>query len=239
MIEDWDHSAAAWLADMGETGDFARAQVLDAPMRARVAASGAANALDVGCGEGRFCRIMDAMGVAATGLDPTRALIRAAQRRGGATYLQGRAEAIPRPDTSFDLVVSYLSLADIPDLDAAYAEMCRVLRPGGRLLIANLSSFATALPDGAGPEGWLARGRDGAFACDRYHEPREIRVGWRGIRVRNYHRPMQAYMAPLVEAGLHLTHYAEPRPDRDAGPRAAPFLRAPLFVVMEWQKPGP
>ena len=52
---------------------------------------------------------------------------------------------LPYADASFDLVVSYLSLIDIPDLPAAIAEMSRVLAPRGTLLIANLTSFNTAL----------------------------------------------------------------------------------------------
>jgi ubiquinone/menaquinone biosynthesis C-methylase UbiE len=48
------------------------------------------------------------------------------------------ASAISLPDASVDLGVCYLSLIDIADLDAAIDEIRRVLRPGGRLLIANL-----------------------------------------------------------------------------------------------------
>jgi SAM-dependent methyltransferase len=71
----WDASANAWIANMGERGDFSREFVLDAPMLARARARGAASALDVGCGEGRFCRMLRAEGVAAVGIDPTPALV--------------------------------------------------------------------------------------------------------------------------------------------------------------------
>ncbi|HTL28869.1 MAG TPA: methyltransferase domain-containing protein, partial [Tepidisphaeraceae bacterium] len=50
----------------------------------------------------------------------------------------------PFADGAFDLVVSYLSLVDIPGLDRAISEMARVLRPGGALLVANLASHNTA-----------------------------------------------------------------------------------------------
>lgn len=81
MDNGWDASAAAWIADMGESGDFSRAYVLDAPMLARVEASGARTALDVGCGEGRFCRMLRARGIAATGVEPAAALLAAARAR--------------------------------------------------------------------------------------------------------------------------------------------------------------
>lgn len=54
MSDGWDESAAAWIADMGDDGDFGRRFVLDAPMVARVRAGSFEAALDVGCGEGRF-----------------------------------------------------------------------------------------------------------------------------------------------------------------------------------------
>jgi 2-polyprenyl-3-methyl-5-hydroxy-6-metoxy-1,4-benzoquinol methylase len=67
----WKSSAKAWIADMGETGDFGRQYVLDGPMTARLRALPGGVALDVGCGEGRFCRILRAEGFEPVGLDPT------------------------------------------------------------------------------------------------------------------------------------------------------------------------
>lgn len=67
MSDGWDESAQAWIASLGDEGDFGRRHVLDGPMTARVAALGPATALDVGCGEGRFCRILQSLGVATAG----------------------------------------------------------------------------------------------------------------------------------------------------------------------------
>ena len=58
----WDESAAAWIAEQGEDGDYGRTFVLDAPMVERIRGRGFKTALDVGCGEGRFCRILRASG---------------------------------------------------------------------------------------------------------------------------------------------------------------------------------
>jgi 2-polyprenyl-3-methyl-5-hydroxy-6-metoxy-1,4-benzoquinol methylase len=75
----WKSSAKAWIADMGETGDFGRQYVLDGPMTARLRALPGGVALDVGCGEGRFCRILRAEGFEPVGLDPTEELLAAAR----------------------------------------------------------------------------------------------------------------------------------------------------------------
>ena len=69
MDNGWDDSAAAWIDDMGERGDFSREFILDPALKARIALKTFANALDVGCGEGRFCRLLEGLGIAATGID--------------------------------------------------------------------------------------------------------------------------------------------------------------------------
>ncbi|MBL8550202.1 MAG: class I SAM-dependent methyltransferase [Hyphomonadaceae bacterium] len=232
----WEQSAQAWIAEMGEDGDFARRFVLDPVMRTHALAGAPETALDVGCGEGRFCRALNASGVRATGLDPTSALIEEARRRDpSGRYVLGRAEDLPFADASFDLVVAYLSLIDIEDADAAMAEMARVLKPGGALLIANLTSFNTAGAD----RGWV-RDASGArlhFPIDHYLETRAVPVAFRGIRIVNHHRPLSFYMRRLIELGLRLTFFDEPAPTADAPvERAEAYRRAPWFVVMEWAK---
>ena len=132
MSNGWEESVAAWIADMGERGDYGREFVLDTPMMERVRAGHFATALDVGCGEGRFCRMMQTAGVATIGIDPVDALLAHARKLDPTgNYRLGKAESLPFPDNSFDLVVSYLTLIDIDDVVTAMREMVRVLRPGG------------------------------------------------------------------------------------------------------------
>lgn len=232
----WERSASAWIADQGEHGDFGRRHVLDPVMLERALAERPARVLDVGCGEGRFCRMLRSHGVDAVGIDPTPTLLAAARARDPAgRYIDARAEQLPFADGVFDLVVSYLTLIDIEGLAAAITEMARVLRPGGRLLIANLTSFTTARPEG----GWLRRllGALRHAPVDRYLEERAAWIDYRGIRVRNHHRPLARYMQLLLAAGLELTYFDEPAPRPGApGLRAARYRGAPWFFVMEWRR---
>lgn len=231
----WKELAAAWLAEMGERGDFSREFILDPPMLARIDAGRFTTALDVGCGEGRFCRALAARGIRTVGIDPTEALLAEAKRRDpGGDYRLGRGEALDFPDASFDLVVSYLTLIDIPDISRAIPEMARVLRPGGSLLIANLNSFMTAAP----PPGWT-RGADGVkrYYIDNYLEERADWVAWREMRIVNWHRPLGVYMALLLGQGLVLRTFEEPAPAGGDPDRMEDYRRVPFFLVMEWQKP--
>ncbi len=100
--------------------------------------------LDVGCGTGYFTRVMAAaVGPDGTahGVDPSRAVIdraRGVTRAGNCTFSEGIAQALGAADGSYDVVVSSLMIHHLPDelRQPAIGEMFRVLRPGGRLLIA-------------------------------------------------------------------------------------------------------
>ena len=239
MDSGWQSSADAWVADIGDLGDFSRRYVLDPVMVPLAAARSPRNALDVGCGEGRFCRMLKSRGVDAVGVDPTAALLAVARTRDvGGTYVEAPAERLPFRDGRFDLVVSYLSLIDIADVEAAILEMARVMRPGGTLLIANLTSFNTACAD----VGWIkdAGGRRLYYPVDNYLQERAMVIAYRGIRVVNYHRPLSTYLRALLGAGLVMTYFDEPAPTADApASRASGYRRAPWFLVMEWRKPSP
>jgi SAM-dependent methyltransferase len=173
-----------------------------------------------------------------TGVDPAPSLIAAARARDvGGAYLEAAAERLPFGGETFDLVVSYLSLIDIPDIQAAIPEMARVLNPGGALLIANLNSFNTACAD----TGWVkdSAGKRLYYPVDNYLQERAMWTEYRGIRILNHHRPLSAYMRVLLGAGLRLAYFDEPAPIPDARTStAASYRRAPWFLVMEWVKPG-
>lgn len=235
----WDHSAPAWLAQMGDAGDATRRYVLDAPMLSALPQAGAA--LDLGCGEGRFCRIMRARGLTPTGIDPTAALIEAARARDpGGHYVQCGAEALGFEDASFDVAVFYLSLIDIADFRAAIREAARVLRPGGRLLIGNLPDYTTARPRGWQGEGshWVIEADQRRYlALDDMLIERAFPAAWDDIRIENYHRPLSAYMGALLEAGLRLIRFENPPFTGPEGPIKDRFERMPWAFFMAWDKP--
>jgi len=236
MSNDWDQSAPAWIASMGEHGDWGRQHVLDPVMLGRLADRQFSQALDVGCGEGRFCRLLKQRGISAIGIDPTRPLLEEARKRDpSGDYRFGNAERLDFESSSFDLVISYLSLIDIADFRAAIREMARVLRPNGTLLVANLNSFFTSCL----AQGWIreADGRRVHYPVDRYLDEFSNWVEWADIRVENWHRPLGAYMRAFFDNGLQLTFFDEPEPASSGGSRIADYRRAPYYLMMEWTRP--
>lgn len=95
--------------------------------------------LDLGCGTGRFSEALAArFNADVIGLDPSQKMLELArekQRDGRVQYQQGRAEAIPVPSESVDLVFMSMSLHHFADMTVAARECRRVLRSNGCVVI--------------------------------------------------------------------------------------------------------
>jgi ubiquinone/menaquinone biosynthesis C-methylase UbiE len=94
--------------------------------------------LDAGCGTGNLARALIAEGMPPnlmTLLDPSAAMLaRCADIP--VPKMQGRLEALPFEDGTFDLVTCVWALETVPDPLLALVELCRVVRPGGALCLA-------------------------------------------------------------------------------------------------------
>jgi len=233
--ESWTSSAQAWIAAI-EEGDLNRELLLDPVMLEWISGLPSGRVLDVGCGEGRFCRKLSSADRVVVGVDPIRALVGHASANGG-VYVEGNGERLPFNSDWFDLAISYVALLDIPDYRAAVREMARVLRPGGHAVVANLNPLVTS------QNGWIKNeaGERLHVAVDDYLSERGSLVSWADISVYNWHRPLQSYMSAFLDAGFLLRRYSEPAPSLEAI-QASPFLatvqRVPWFHVMLLQKEG-
>jgi ubiquinone/menaquinone biosynthesis C-methylase UbiE len=105
--------------------------------------------LEVAIGTGRNLAFYPA-GVRLTGIDLSPAMLERARERARELGMEvdlreGDAQDLPLPDGSFDTVVCTLSLCNVPDDRKAVAEMKRVLKPGGRLLLLDHVRAASGL----------------------------------------------------------------------------------------------
>ncbi len=97
-------------------------------------------ALDLGTGAGFFAFLLHTMGTKVTGIDSSQAMIDAAKKSmtrlslSGIQFLQMDAQNLQFDDASFDFIFSRNVTWTLPQPEKAYAEMVRVLAPGGRLL---------------------------------------------------------------------------------------------------------
>ncbi len=104
--------------------------------------------LDVGVGTGLVAAqacLLTGDAALVTGVDPSPGMMAAGNLPEALVLIEGRAESLPFPDGHFDFLSMGYALRHISDLDVAFAEFERVLKPGGRLCILEITQVQNRL----------------------------------------------------------------------------------------------
>ena len=220
--EHWTEVATEWIRWAREPGHDAFWAYRDALID--WIGEGSGEALEVGCGEGRVSRALAACGYRVTACDPVGQLVEAAREAGSASaYVAAAADALPFPDRRFDLVVAYNMLMDLEDIDAAVAEMARLLRDDGTLFVSIVHPIAD-LP--------AADDVDSYFAARRFETLDEC--GGLTMRFAGWARPLEQYLRAIENAQLAVVSLREPRADATLGrEHMALWSRLPLFLWLK------
>lgn len=148
-----------------------------------------ARALDAACGTGRHAAFLASLGHDVVGVDASSEMLAVARQKvPGADLREGRLESLPLADESFELAVCALALSHAPSLEEPVAELARVLRRGGRLLISDLHPMLSVLGGNAlftRPDGTPAFIRD----AERLHSEYLRAFGSAGLTVRGCVEP--------------------------------------------------
>jgi SAM-dependent methyltransferase len=229
----WEDRADAWVAWARKPSHDSYWHYRDAFFELLPLPGG--RALEVGCGEGRVCRDLQARGYDLVGLDAAPSLVAAAAKADpDGEYVVGAAEALPFTDASFDLVLAYNSLMDVKDMPGSVAEAARVLRPGGHFCACVVHPLVEA---GA----WTSRDDDAAFVIERsYFVEREYEETFARdgltftFKSRSY--PLEAYARALEGAGLLVEALREPlAPAAERG--HGRYSRLPMFLMWRARTP--
>ena len=121
---------------------------------------GGKTVLDVGCGKGRFARILQERYPTAEiwGLDISAEMLRHVPE--GIHTAQGPMTDLPFPDGRFDAVYATESLEHAIEIEAAVAEMCRVTRMGGRIVVIDKNVEMTGRLETPVWEKWFGRSEE-------------------------------------------------------------------------------
>lgn len=189
--------------------------------------------LDVGCGSGPLLEALRDRGAVVTGLDNSTGMLEMARRRLGAgadLRVADLSSPLPFPGGEFDDVVACLVLHYLEDWAGPLAELRRVLKPGGRLLVAVDHPFVTVLSH-------LEAGLEASyFGVSRRTE--EWTIGDQTALMNFWHRPLHAMAEAFTAAGFRISVISEPEPDpaaRDLFPddiAAKPRFLCFLFFVL-------
>jgi SAM-dependent methyltransferase len=206
LAEAWERDASEWAALVRSGGDrlyernlAAFRELLPRPGRLTV---------DVGCGEGRIARELRAGGHRVIGIDASETLVGLAREADpDGDYRVADAAALPIADGEADLVVSFMVLMDLEDLDGALDDAARVLEPGGQLVVSLVHPLATA--------GEYADDRSAFVVVHPYLEERRLRFPLGLSTSTTVHRPVTRYVTALAEAGFLVERIQEltGRPD--------------------------
>ena len=221
----WDEHAQWWI-DGFTNGVDPEYEEQIIPMAVEELA-GFTNILDVGCGDGQIARALAQQGSTVLGVDPTQLHIDIANERGGGpTYVLGGATKLPADDGSMDAVIACLVFEHIDEMDAAVAEVARVLRPGGQF------SFFLNHPLLQTPgSGWIddhiidppeQYWRIGPYLVEA-ESVEEVELN---VYIRFIHRPLSRYINALISNGLMIERMAEPSPPQGFLDRAPEYALA-------------
>ena len=195
---------------------------------------------DLGCGQGRVARYMAERGARVVGIDSSARLLAMARQRErregrGIDYRLDDARTLEGvADASFDGVLCFHALMDIPDLGPTIRSVARVLRPGGWFIFSVLHPcYHTPRSDELlSPGGWV-RLIGGYFR--EGHWQSERRTGPPG-KVGVYHRTLSTYLNTLTASGFILEQVSEPPATPKLAASRPIWAEVPAVLVVRCRK---
>ena len=214
---DYDSFAEAYTAETEDNllnGYYMRPAILD--LAGEVAGR---RILDAGCGSGPLSAALRDRGAVVTGIDSSAGMLELARRRlgsGADLRLADLGTPLPFGDGAFDDVVAALVLHYLEDWTAPLAELRRVLKPGGRLIVSLDHPFAVNIMH-------REAGRKPDYFAT-YSHTAEWTMRGHTAQMRFWHRPLHAMTDAFTEAGFQIAVISEPPPAPGARERFPEML---------------
>jgi len=210
----WNKVSSWYDQLVGEKGsDYHQSVILPGALKMLAPRKGE-KILDVGCGQGVFARRLVEAGAEVTGIDASKDLINAAQKRSPKIrYLTADAANMKMfQSESFDAVSCIMAIMNMDPLEAVVREMVRVLKRGGQmLLVLNHPCFRIPRQSGWGiDENRKLQYRRIDSYMSEMKIPIKMHPGYNpGVQTWTFHRPLAVYFKTLAENGLTVNQLEE------------------------------
>ena len=200
--------------------------------------------LDVACGQGVLCRLLNEKGAQVTGVDAAAELIRAARQRGPESirYHVGDARELGfLPEAAFDAAACVLAIQNIQPIQPVFEGVRRALRPGGRFVLVMMHPAFRAPKETRW--GWDGEEKVQFRRVDRYLLPRKSPIVTNpgitpDVYTWTFHRPIGSYVKAMRNEGLLVDALEEwgSHKTSEPGPRASAENTArkeiPMFMAL-------
>lgn len=239
----WDENAEIYAELTKRYGDINKEVLLTPNLLEMLGDLAGKRVLDAGCGEGFLSRLMTERGASVLAVDYAEGMLAIARERTppdlGIDYRLANLEKLDGLQAeTFGLVVSSMVIQDLPDYEAAIAEIYRVLHSGGRCVMAIAHPCFSS--DGAWERG--ADGRKLYWKVDNYFDERPVEMHWppeAKSKLIYFHRTLTSYFRAFKSAGFEIMDLLEPAPSPEAiekYPHFADDLRMTHFLIFNLGK---
>lgn len=255
---DWSN-VADWYNDLvGTEGSEYQREVVHPGVLRLLGDVHGKRVLDVACGQGVLCRLLQSRGATVTGVDAARELIEAARKHAANApsenkidYYVGDARELlslkPIEGRTFDAMTCILAIQNFHPIQPLFHAAAKLLIPGGRFVVVMMH------PAFRGPKeshwGWDDENVVQFRRVDRYLVPRKAPIYANpGKKDGNYtwtfHKPIEAFVQAAVKAGLFIDGLEEwpSHKQSQPGPRAAAENTArkeiPMFLALRCIRPS-
>jgi len=212
----WDKVANWYDKHVSEASDHHRDVIIPGALKLLDPKKGE-KIIDVGCGQGDFCRELASRGAQVVGIDASKKLIDIAKKRTGEKYnihyRVADAENLDGiQDATFDAACSILAIQNMENIDAIAKETARVLKKNGRLVwVLNHPCFRIPRQSGWGFD---EKRKLQYRRIDRYMTEIKIPIQMHpgaapSINTWTFHRPLSVYFDKLNSVGFALNKLEE------------------------------
>ena len=220
----WDRNSVSWSESMQQGHDMINEQFGIPFFLDQLGNINGMEVLDAGCGEGRSSRHIAAKGASVTGVDLSSGMIAEATRKEHENPLGIRYAVSSCADLGkyregyFHMVTSFMALMDTANLAGVLREFSRVLKVGGKLMIAvrhpcffspGFSVYRNSRDERAGLT------VSNYFIGKPYAEQWKFPQQTGSFTVTRYPYTMMDYADAILSSGFHITSLTEPRPTEE------------------------